>query len=94
MTVRRMDGIRKLKFSHVIRDYDPEESVTEKMRRFGEVKSTKGLRVLMKEIALTASAGKEQHDFLGWIKIPLKVTLLNSCGIFSHYVDLMIMFLF
>jgi hypothetical protein len=43
------------------------------MKRFGEVKSTKGLRVLMKEIALTASTAKEQHDFMGRLKIPLKV---------------------
>ena len=55
------------------RDYDPEESLSDKMKRFGEVKSTKGLRVLMKEIALTASTGKQQHDFLGCLKIPLKV---------------------
>jgi len=48
------------------------------MKRFGEVKSTKGLRVLMKEIALTASTGKQQHDFLGCIKIPLKV----QCSMF------------
>lgn len=54
------------------RDYDPEETLKDKMKRFGEVKSTRGLRILMKEIALTASTGKQSHEFLGCLKIPLK----------------------
>ncbi|XP_035714351.1 protein unc-13 homolog 4B isoform X3 [Folsomia candida] len=52
-------------------DYDPEETLADKMKRFGEVKSTRGLRILMKEIALTASTGKQSHEFLGCLKIPL-----------------------
>lgn len=55
------------------RDYDPEETLKDKMKRFGEVKSTRGLRILMKEIALTASTGKQSHEFLGCLKMPLKV---------------------
>ncbi|CAG7828570.1 unnamed protein product [Allacma fusca] len=53
-------------------DYDPEESLSDKMKRFNEVKSTRGLRILMKEIALTASTGKQTHEFLGCLKIPIK----------------------
>lgn len=56
----------------ICRDYDPEETLKDKMKRFGEVKSTRGLRILMKEIALTASTGKQSHEFLGCLKIPLK----------------------
>lgn len=55
------------------RDFDPAETVREKMTKFGEVKGVKGLRKLMKEIAVTASTGKHDNELIGSSTLPLKV---------------------
>nr|CAD7430429.1 unnamed protein product [Timema monikensis] len=46
-------------------DFDPAETVREKMMKFGDVKGVKGLRKLMKEIAVTASTGKHDNELVG-----------------------------
>jgi hypothetical protein len=53
-------------------DFDPAETIGEKMNKFFEVKGAKGFRKLMKEIAVTASSGKHDNEFVGSAKVPLK----------------------
>jgi len=53
-------------------DFDPAETVREKMTKIGEVKGVKGLRKLMKEIAVTASTGKHDNELVGSATLPLK----------------------
>lgn len=60
------------------RDFDPAETVKEKMTKIFEVKGVKGLRKLMKEIAITASTGKHDNELIGTANIPLKVSLISS----------------
>lgn len=43
------------------------------MNKLFEVKGVKGLRKLMKEIAVTASTGKHDNELIGRTSIPLKV---------------------
>ncbi|PNF14104.1 unc-13-like protein 4B [Cryptotermes secundus] len=53
-------------------DFDPAETVREKMMKIGAVKGVKGLRKLMKEIAVTASTGKHDNELVGSATLPLK----------------------
>lgn len=53
-------------------DFDPAETIGEKMNKFLDIKGAKGFRKLMKEIAVTASAGKHDNEFVGCSKVPLK----------------------
>lgn len=53
-------------------DFDPAETVREKMMKIGEVKGVRGLRKLMKEIAITASTGKHDNELVGSALLPLK----------------------
>ncbi|KAK7866889.1 hypothetical protein R5R35_006049 [Gryllus longicercus] len=53
-------------------DFDPAETVREKMMKIGGVKGVKGLRKLMKEIAVTASTGKHDNEFVGSALLPLR----------------------
>lgn len=46
------------------------------MMKIGEVKGVRGLRKLMKEIAVTASTGKHDNELVGCAALPLKVLLL------------------
>lgn len=55
------------------RDFDPAETVKEKMTKIFEVKGVKGLRKLMKEVVITASTGKHDNELIGNAIIPLKV---------------------
>lgn len=54
-------------------DFDPAETVREKMNKFFDVKGVKGFRKLMKEIAVTASNGKHDNELIGKATISLKV---------------------
>ena len=56
-------------------DFDAAETVGEKMNKLFEVKGVKGLRKLMKEIAVTASTGKHDSELIGRTTIPLKVNI-------------------
>ncbi|XP_046385161.1 protein unc-13 homolog 4B isoform X2 [Ischnura elegans] len=53
-------------------DFDPAETVAEKMKKIGGVKGVKGLRKLMKEIAVTASTGKHNDELIGSHVLPIK----------------------
>lgn len=54
-------------------DFNPEENVSEKFRKIGDIKDSRGLRKFIKE-TLNASAGKTTYDLLGSVEIPLKVS--------------------
>lgn len=56
------------------RDFDPAETVKEKMAKISEVKGVKGLRKLMKEIAVTGVTGKHDNEMIGCVNIPFKVS--------------------
>ncbi|CAH0552872.1 unnamed protein product [Brassicogethes aeneus] len=53
-------------------DFDPAETVKEKFGKLFEVKGVKGMRKLVKEIALTATNGQHENELIGIAKIPLK----------------------
>lgn len=57
-------------------DFDPAESVREKLGKFFDVKGVKGIRKLVKEIAVTAATGQHENELVGTARIPLKVSLL------------------
>lgn len=59
-------------------DFDPAETLGEKMNKFFEVKGAKGFRKLMKEIAQTASSGKHDNEFIGSAKVPLRSIPANG----------------
>ena len=52
-------------------DFNPEESVNEKLNKINQVKDGRGLRKFIKE-TLHATAGKITHELLGSVEIPLK----------------------
>lgn len=64
-------------------DFDPAETIGEKMNKFFEVRGAKGFRKLMKEIAVTASAGKHDNEFVGCAKVPLKT--IPAAGLAMWY---------
>lgn len=66
------------------RDFDPAETVSEKMTKFFDVKGVKGFKKLMKEIAVTASTGKHDNELIGRCNIPLRV-IVPQILIFSHF---------
>lgn len=57
-------------------DFDAAETVKEKVNKLMDVKGIKGLRKLMKEIAMTASTGKHDNELIGRTAITLKVSKL------------------
>ena len=52
-------------------DFNPEESVNEKLNKINLVKDGRGLRKFIKE-TLHATAGKNNHELLGSVEIALK----------------------
>lgn len=62
---------KQVKLKH--RDFDAAESVKEKVNKLLDVKGIKGLRKLMKEIAMTASTGKHDNELIGRTAVTLKV---------------------
>lgn len=54
-------------------DFDPAETVGEKFGKLFEVKGIKGIRKLVKEIAITATTGQHKNELIGKATIPLKV---------------------
>lgn len=59
-------------------DFDPAETVREKMTKIMEVKGVKGFRKLCKEIAVTASTGKHDNELVGSTSIALRVSFMTS----------------
>lgn len=62
-------------------DFDPAESVKEKFGKLFEVKGVRGIRKLVKEIAVTAATGQHENELVGRARIPLKVSPLPSKSI-------------
>lgn len=60
-------------FFSIFRDFDPAETIKEKVTKISGVKGVKGLSKLMKEIAVTASTGKHDNEIIGVAQIKLKV---------------------
>lgn len=62
-------------FIHLLdsRDFDAAETVPEKMSKVKDVKGVRGLVKLAKEIAVTATTGSHDNEFIGRCRIPLKV---------------------
>lgn len=60
---------------YFLRDFDAAETVKEKVNKLMDVKGIKGLRKLMKEIAVTASTGKHDNELIGRTAITLKVII-------------------
>lgn len=54
-------------------DFDPAETIGEKMSKILDIKGVRGFRKLMKEIALTASTGKHDNELIGRCSISLRV---------------------
>ncbi|XP_044755920.1 protein unc-13 homolog 4B isoform X3 [Coccinella septempunctata] len=52
-------------------DFDPAESVKEKFGKIFDVKGVKGVRKLMKEIAVTAAHGQHENELIGKARVPL-----------------------
>lgn len=63
-------------------DFDPAETVKEKVTKVGKIKGFKGMRRFMKEIAVTATNGKHDNEIIGGTLIPLKVIITY---LFFHY---------
>ncbi|XP_025154207.1 protein unc-13 homolog 4B isoform X4 [Harpegnathos saltator] len=53
-------------------DFDAAETVPEKMSKVKDVKGVRGLVKLAKEIAVTATTGSHNNEFIGKCRIPLK----------------------
>ncbi|VVC40707.1 Hypothetical protein CINCED_3A013301 [Cinara cedri] len=53
-------------------DFDPAETVKEKVTKVGDIKGFKGMKRFMKEIAVTATNGKHDNEIIGGTLIPLK----------------------
>ncbi|XP_043272734.1 protein unc-13 homolog 4B isoform X3 [Venturia canescens] len=53
-------------------DFDAAETVPEKMSKVKDVKGVRGLVKLAKEIAVTATTGSHDNEFIGRSRIPLK----------------------
>ena len=54
-------------------DFDPAETVGEKFGKFFDVKGVKGMRRLVKEIAVAATTGQHRNELVGRTLVPLKV---------------------
>ncbi|XP_022905569.2 protein unc-13 homolog 4B isoform X2 [Onthophagus taurus] len=52
-------------------DFDPAETVGEKFGKFFDVKGVRGMRRLVKEIAVTATSGQHRNELIGRAQIPL-----------------------
>lgn len=59
-------------------DFDPVETVKEKVTKVSKAKGFKGVRKILKEIAVTATYGKHDSELIGITQIPLKVNLLYT----------------
>lgn len=55
-------------------DFDPAETIREKVSKFLDIKGVRGFRKMMKELAVTASTGKHDNELIGRCSIPLRVS--------------------
>ncbi|XP_011304160.1 protein unc-13 homolog D isoform X1 [Fopius arisanus] len=59
-------------------DFDAAETVPEKMSKVKDVKGVRGLVKLAKEIAVTATTGSHDNEFIGRCRIPLRDIPVNG----------------
>lgn len=85
LTCRPVDDPAKDVLSVEVWDFDPAETVKEKVTRVGEVKGFKGMKRFMKELAVTVTHGQHDNEIIGTTHIPLKV---------YNYNNLMLLFFF
>uniref|UniRef100_A0A336MP88 CSON004614 protein n=1 Tax=Culicoides sonorensis TaxID=179676 RepID=A0A336MP88_CULSO len=64
-------------------DFDPAETVREKVAKVFDVKGAKGVRKLLKEIAVTSYAGSHKNELIGKTYIPLKT--IPASGLVMWY---------
>lgn len=55
------------------RDFDPAETMQEKLTKFSDVKGIWGVKKLAKELLQTVSTGKHDNELIGSAQITLKV---------------------
>ncbi|XP_037945402.1 protein unc-13 homolog 4B isoform X2 [Teleopsis dalmanni] len=65
-------------------DFDAAESVKEKVNKIFEVKGVRGLRKLVKEIALTASTGRHDNELIGRTTITLKSVPISGSTVWFN----------
>ena len=66
-------------------DFNPEENVKEKLKKFGDIKDPRGFRKFLRE-TMNASTGKTTYDLLGSVEIPLRVS--NTGWGFENFLPL------
>lgn len=64
-------------------DFDPAETIKEKVNKVFDVKGVKGIRRLIKEIAVTSYAGNHKNELIGKTYVPLKT--IPASGIVMWY---------
>ncbi|KAK9880351.1 hypothetical protein WA026_010235 [Henosepilachna vigintioctopunctata] len=64
-------------------DFDPAETVKEKFGKIFDVKGVKGVRKLMKEIAVTAAHGQHENELIGTARVPLNT--IPAAGMVMWY---------
>lgn len=76
-------------------DFDPAETVKEKVTKIGDIKGFKGMRRFIKEISVTATNGKHDNEIIGGTLIPLKVIKKKKTPFFflnyTHTCDLVVL---
>lgn len=70
---RPVDNPAKDVLSVEVWDFDPAETLKEKVTKVGEVKGFRGMKRFVKELAQTATAGQHDNEIIGSTQIPLKV---------------------
>jgi BAI1-associated protein 3 len=67
------------------RDFDQAETVREKLSKVPAVKGLRGVRKLVKEIAVTVSTGKHDNELIGTATVSLKVLTNFSTRMIYHF---------
>lgn len=65
-------------------DFDPVETVKEKVTKVSKAKGLKGMKKILKEIVVTAAYGQHGSEIIGITQIPLKVNLSYICYVYIN----------
>lgn len=77
-----MNGLSDENLVVEVWDFDPAETIGEKMSKVLDIKGVRGFRKLMKEIAVTASTGKHDNELIGKCSISLRVRIKPTSLLF------------
>lgn len=66
-------------------DFDPAETVKEKVSKIGDIKGMKGLKIFFKEVSSTVTSGKHDNEIIGTVLIPLQVISTLNCLFFGDF---------